>query len=219
MELKSLIEAILFAAQEPLSSKDLKTILSKPDETEEDEYTRAFKKTSEADITAAVEQLKVDYTQQGRSFQIQEVAGAFQLISQPRFAPWLRQLFQEQRSNRLSQPALETLAIIAYRQPITRADIESVRGVAVDGVMQTLLDRGLVTITGRAEVPGRPMLYGTTRRFLEHFGLNHLDEMPAVEELRKANLRLPAMPAPAESAAPSEGEAVHADAAPVSQAD
>ena len=102
MELKSLIEAILFAAQEPLSSKDLKTILSKPDETEENEFTRAFKKTSEADITAAVEQLKIDYTQQGRSFQIQEVAGAFQLISQPRFAPWLRQLFQEQRSNRLS---------------------------------------------------------------------------------------------------------------------
>jgi segregation and condensation protein B len=191
MELKSVVEAILFAAQKPLSLNEIKNIISKPEDVEATEVTRAFKKVKPAEISGAIEALKVDYTQQGRSFQIQEVAGALQLISQPQFAPWLKQLFSEHRSSRLSQPALETLAIIAYRQPITRSDIEGVRGVAVDGVMQTLLERGLVTITGRAEVPGRPMLYGTTRLFLEQFGLNDLNEMPAVEELRRANLRLP----------------------------
>jgi segregation and condensation protein B len=191
MELKSLIEAILFAAQKSLSIKEIKTLISKPEDAENSELVRAFKKVKETEISGAIQELKIDYTQQGRSFQIQEVAGSFQLISQPQFAPWLKQLFSEHRSSRLSQPALETLAIIAYRQPITRADIESVRGVAVDGVMQTLLERGLVTITGRAEVPGRPMLYGTTRSFLEHFGLSDLNEMPAIEELRKVNLRLP----------------------------
>lgn len=202
MELKLLIEAILFAAQKPLTLKEIKAILADPRDAEQNELARAFKKTKESEIVGAIQQLKVDYTQLSRSFQIQEVAGAFQLISQPQFAPWLKQLFTEHRSNRLSQPALETLAIIAYRQPITRADIEAVRGVAVDGVMQTLLERGLVTITGRAEVPGRPMLYGTTKLFLEHFGLNDLNEMPAVEELRKINLRT-AEVKPSDSAAPA----------------
>jgi len=189
MELKSLIEAILFAAQRPLSIKEIKVLLVNPAETEESEPTRAFKKTREAEISAAIQELKVDYTQQGRGFQVQEVAGAFQLVSHPQFAPWLKPLFDEHRFHRLSQPALETLAIIAYRQPITRTDIESVRGVMVDGVIQTLLERGLITLTGRAEAPGRPMLYGTTRAFLEHFGLNDLNELPAIEELRRRNLQ------------------------------
>ena len=189
MELKSLVEAILFAAQRPLSAKEIKTILAKPAECDDSEAARAFKRTSEAQISAALQELKLDYTQQGRSFQIQEVTGGCQLISQPQFAPWLKQLFEERRLQRLSQPALETLALIAYRQPISRAQIESVRGVTVDGVMQTLLERGLITMTGRADVPGRPMLYGTTRVFLEHFGLGNLDELPAVEELRKRDLR------------------------------
>ncbi len=191
MELKSLVEAILFAAAKPLSLKEIKAILAEPAESESSELARAFRNTKEAEIAAEVQELKVGYTQAGCSFQIQEVAGAFQLITQPQFAPWLRKLFEEHRSNRLSRAALETLAIIAYRQPITRADIESVRGVMVDGVMQTLLERGLVALTGRAEIAGRPMLYGTTRLFLEHFGLNDLNELPAVEELRKANLSLP----------------------------
>jgi segregation and condensation protein B len=202
MELKLLVEAILFAAQKPLALKDIKSILAQPQDLEQNEFARAFKKTKEPEISKAIQELKADYAELKRSFQIQEVAGAFQLISQPEFAPWLKQLFTEHRSNRLSQPALETLAIIAYRQPITRADIEVVRGVAVDGVMQTLLERGLVTITGRAEVPGRPMLYGTTKLFLEHFGLNDLNEMPAVEELRKINLRT-AEAKPSDSEAPA----------------
>ncbi len=109
-------------------------------------------------------------------------------MTRPDFAPWLRQLFPENRPARLSAPAVETLAIIAYRQPVTRADIEAVRGVAVDGVMQTLLDRGLVRIAGRAEVPGRPLLYETTQFFMEHFGLKTLDELPNAHELRKVEL-------------------------------
>ncbi len=188
MELKSLIEAILFASQKPLSTREIRALIGKTEDPETAELARAFRKTKDSEISAAIEEIKVELTQQKRSFQIQEVAGSFQFISLPEFAPWLKPLFDEPRSSRLSQPALETLAIIAYRQPITRADIEAVRGVAVDGVMQTLLERGLVTITGRAEIAGRPMLYGTTRSFLEYFGLNELNELPAVEELRRANL-------------------------------
>jgi segregation and condensation protein B len=219
MELKSIVEAILFAAQSPLSTKEIKNLLAKAEETEESgEMVRAFKKTKEADIAAVIQELKVDYTQHGRSFQIQEVAGSFQLISQPQFSPWLKQLFGESSSNRLSQPALETLAIIAYRQPITRADIEGIRGVAVDGVMQTLLERGLVTITGRAEVPGRPMLYGTTRVFLERFGMNDLNELPAMEELKR--IQLPTATPVADSQPTNDqpsGETSHAETASVSE--
>ena len=106
----------------------------------------------------------------------------------------MRGLFPEPKPARLSAPALETLAIIAYRQPITRADVEAVRGVTIDGVLQTLMERGLVKISGRAEIPGRPLLYETTQFFLDHFGLRTLDELPNVEELRKRYL--PAAPRP-----------------------
>ncbi len=189
MDLISLIEAILFAAQKPLPLKEIKNLVIKPAEFVNTERTHAFKKVTESEISAAIQQLKIDYTQQGRSFQIQEVADAFQLVSQPQFAPWLKQLFDEHRSHRLSLAALETLAIIAYRQPITRADIEAVRGVIVDSVMQTLLERRLITMTGRSQTPGHPMLYGTTRSFLEYFGLNDINQLPAVEELRRVNLQ------------------------------
>lgn len=214
MELKSLVEAILFAAQKPLALKEIKAILARPEDAGNAELARAFKKTKETEIAEAMDRLKVDYTQQGRSFQIQEVAGGYHLISQPQFAPWLKQLFEERRTGRLSLPALETLAIIAYRQPITRADIEGVRGVAVDGVMQTLLERGLITISGRAEVPGRPMLYGTTKNFLHHFGLSDINELPAVEELRRANLKLPESSAAAAAAVPETGSPSDAQPAP-----
>ena len=109
-------------------------------------------------------------------------------MSCPEYSHWVRQLYPENRPARLSSPALETLAIISYRQPITRADLEAVRGVAVDGVMQTLLDRGMVKIAGRADVPGKPLLYETTQAFLDHFGLRTLDELPNGEELRKVQL-------------------------------
>src|SRR5205807_2599818 len=127
----------------------------------------------------------------------------------PACSPWVRQLFPGPKPARLSAPALETLAIIAYRQPITRADVEAVRGVTIDGVLQTLMERGLVKISGRAEIPGRPLLYDTTQFFLEHFGLRNLDELPNAEELRKRYLpvgpplqqEVPATPAPTEQSA------------------
>jgi len=213
MELKSLIEAILFAAQRPISLKEIKAVLTDADPSANPEMVHAFRRTREAEIAGAIEELKVDYIQQERSFQIQEVANAFHLVSQPQFAPWLKSLLDEHRRNRLSQPALETLAIIAYRQPITRADIENVRGVDVDGVMQTLLERDLIAVTGRAEVPGRPMLYGTTRIFLEYFGLRDVNELPAIEELRRVGLN------PPKSSTPSaENHPLQADPAGPAQA-
>ena len=121
----------------------------------------------------------------------------WQLATDPGFAKWVRQLFPAPKPARLSAPALETLAIIAYRQPITRADVEAVRGVNIDGVLQTLMERGLVKIAGRAEIPGRPLLYETTQFFLDHFGLRNLDELPNAEELRRRYLPVaqPATPA------------------------
>ncbi|PYJ75512.1 MAG: SMC-Scp complex subunit ScpB, partial [Verrucomicrobia bacterium] len=134
------------------------------------------------------QQLKGEYIQQQRAFQIIEKAEGWQLATDPAFAGWVRQLFPAAKPARLTAPALETLAIIAYRQPITRADVEAVRGVNIDGVLQTLMERGLVKIAGRAEIPGRPLLYETTQFFLDHFGLRDLDELPNVEELRTRRL-------------------------------
>ena len=120
------------------------------------------------------------------------MAGSWQFVTQPEYAPWLKALVGHRlRPPRLSQPALETLAIIAYRQPITRAEIEQVRGVSVDGVMQTLVERGLVEQVGRAEVVGRPMTYGTTALFLEYFGLRSLEDLPAADELRRVVVQKP----------------------------
>ena len=130
----------------------------------------------------------MEYIQQSRAFQLVEKAEGWQLATDPSFAQWVRQLFPAPKPARLSAPALETLAIIAYRQPITRADVEAVRGVNIDGVLQTLMERGLVKIAGRAEIPGRPLLYETTQFFLDHFGLRNLDELPNVEELRRRYL-------------------------------
>src|SRR6202011_3083185 len=112
----------------------------------------------------------------------------WQLVTDPNYGQWVRELFPAAKPARLTAPALETLAIIAYRQPITRADVEAVRGVNIDGVLQTLMERGLVKIAGRAEIPGRPLLYETTQFFLDHFGLRSLDELPNVEELRTRHL-------------------------------
>jgi segregation and condensation protein B len=132
--------------------------------------------------------LKIEYVEHQRAFQLIEKADGWQFATDPKYAPWVRQLFPVPKPTRLSAPALETLAIIAYRQPITRADVEAIRGVNIDAVMQTLMERGLVKIAGRAELPGRPLFYETTQFFLDHFGLRNLDELPNVEELRRRNL-------------------------------
>jgi segregation and condensation protein B len=136
--------------------------------------------------------LQKEHEEAKRSFRLTCVAGSWQFVTQPEFGPWLMTMVgQKNRPPRLSSPALETLAIIAYRQPITRAEIEQVRGVAVDGVMQTLMERGLVEQSGRAEVIGRPALYSTTPVFLEYFGLRALEDLPAADELRRIVIQKP----------------------------
>ena len=159
---------------------------------EGDETVRGLKKVKESDLTVALEELARDQDAARRSYRLACVAGSWQFVTEPEYAPWLKALVgHKPRPPRLSQPALETLAIIAYRQPTTRAEIEQVRGVSVDGVMQTLIDRGLVEQVGRAEVVGRPMNYGTTVVFLEYFGLRSLEELPAADELRRVVVQKP----------------------------
>jgi segregation and condensation protein B len=187
MSLTQVIEALLFAAQKPLMTRELVGAI-KGAGGEDELMPNEFAKTTEAQVAAALEELKIEYVQQGRAFQLAEKADGWQLVSDPAYAPWVRQLFPAVKPARLTPPSLETLAIIAYRQPITRADVEAVRGVAVDGVLQNLMERGLVKIAGRAELPGRPLLYETTQFFLEHFGLRDLDELPNAEELRTRDL-------------------------------
>lgn len=190
MELKYIVEAILFSAQKPLTPKELRDLLAAA--AEHGEEARPFKKTKESAIEEALEQLRGEHEAAGRSYRLVCVAGAWQFVSQPEYAPWLIALVGlKPRAPRLSQPALETLAIIAYRQPITRAEIEQVRGVTIDGVMQTLQERGLVEQAGRAEVAGRPMNYGTTALFLEYFGLRSLEDLPAADELRRIPVTRP----------------------------
>src|SRR6266550_501006 len=193
MELKFILEAILFSAQKPLSTKEIRDVFaSAPEHAEGDETARGLKKVKENDVTAALEQLVREHEDARRSYRLACVAGSWQFVTQPEYAPWLKALVGHKiRPPRLSQPALETLAIVAYRQPITRAEIEQVRGVAVDGVMQTLVERGLVEQVGRAEVVGRPMTYGTTAVFLEYFGLRSLEDLPAADELRKVVVQKP----------------------------
>jgi segregation and condensation protein B len=180
----------------------------------EDEFTpNDFAKVKEAEVAAALQQLKIEYLEQGRAFQLLEKADGWQLASDPQYARWVRQLFPAAKPARLTPPALETLAIIAYRQPITRADVEAVRGVTIESVLQTLLERGLVRIAGRAEVPGRPLLYETTQFFLEHFGLRNLEELPNAEELKRRALPKAATPEPAPATQADEAEtpAEHAE--------
>jgi segregation and condensation protein B len=192
MELKFILESVLFSAQKALTPKELKDVLASAAEQEGEHEAKAFKKVKEADLIAALETLAHEHETAGRSYRLACVAGSWQFVTQPEYAPWLKALVGHKvRPPRLSQPALETLAIIAYRQPLTRAEIEQVRGVAVDGVMQTLLERGLVEQVGRAEVVGRPMTYGTTSAFLEYFGLRSLEDLPAADELRKIVVQKP----------------------------
>jgi len=187
MEMKFILEAVLFSAQKPLRAKELKDVLIAAAEAEDaPPETRDFKKVKEDAITAALEELARDHEAAARSYRLACIAESWQFVTQPEYGAWLKALVGAKiRPPRLSAPALETLAIIAYRQPVTRAEVEQVRGVTVDGVMQTLLERGLVESVGRAEVVGRPQTYGTTALFLEYFALRSLDDLPAADELRK----------------------------------
>jgi len=169
-ELKSILEALIFASPEPLTPKAIYKLLdSEPKE----------------DIQAALADLKRDYERPG-GLQLVEVAGGYQIVTRPDLHEWVRRLFQERTTQKLTAQGLETLAVIAYRQPITAAEITDVRGVNTSGVLNTLLERHLIKIVGRKQVVGRPFLYATTKEFLIRFGLNDLQDLPKVEDMAEA---------------------------------
>jgi segregation and condensation protein B len=170
-ELKAILEALIFASPEPLTPRQIHKLLdSEPKE----------------DIQAAVAELKKDYERQG-GIQLVDVAGGYQIVTRPDLHEWVRRLFHERTTQRLTQQGLETLAVIAYRQPITALEIAEVRGVvAASGVLNTLLERHLIKIVGRKQVVGRPFLYATTKEFLIRFGLNDLTDLPKVEDMAEA---------------------------------
>lgn len=167
MELKRILEAIFFSHPEPLGIKDLQRLLP--------EWKRE-------ELEKALKELLKDYESLGLSFRLEEVAGGYQFRTLPEYAPWVRR-GKKVTPLKLSSAALEVLAIIAYKQPITRAEVESIRGVDSGGVIGSLLEKGLIKPLGRKETPGRPLLYGTTKKFLEVFGLKSLKDLPSLKEI------------------------------------
>ena len=163
------LEALLFSTHHPLTAPRLAELMELP---------------SAGPLRKAIKQLNASYEEGHRSFRIEQVAGGYQMLTLPEYGEHLARLHQKEIDSKLTKAALETLAIIAYKQPILRADIEAIRGVACGETIRSLMEKHLVKIDGRAEIPGRPILYGTTRRFLELFGLNHLKDLPKGEELR-----------------------------------
>jgi segregation and condensation protein B len=166
---ESVVEAVLFASDDSLSAARLAEIVG----------------TNVRQLRKHIDDLNEKYKQQKNAFRIEQIAGGFQMLTLSAYSHWLKKLIRSREDSSLSQPAMETLAIIAYKQPIIRADVEAIRGVAAGEMIRNLMYKGLVKITGRAEVLGRPMLYGTTKKFLEIFGLNSLKDLPKVEELKK----------------------------------
>jgi segregation and condensation protein B len=164
------VEAVLFLAREALTSRKIAQLCNLSDGTEARTVIRRLAKL---------------YDEAGTAFRVEELAGGYQLFTRPMFGPWLRKLWQNQSLVRLSSPAMETLAIVAYRQPVLRAEIEAVRGVQCGELLRQLMERDLVRICGRGDDLGRPLLYGTTKKFLQVFGLRHLDELPRAEQLRR----------------------------------
>lgn len=194
--LKQVLEAIVFASPKPITLEEIrKALRGAAADTEELEII-AMGDASEENVASQLNLLRAEYERENRAFGLNDGAMGWSFVTRSEGAAWVRQLYPESRPTRLSGPALETLAIIAYRQPVTRADIEAVRGVAVDGVMQVLLDRSLVKIAGRADLPGRPLLYETTEYFLQHFGLKQVGELPNSDELRRVALPKAEYPEP-----------------------
>src|SRR2546425_5699715 len=168
--LKGILEAILFVSGEPLSV---------------DRMLGVVEGVSRAELVSALQALKADYAVEGRGLQLVEVAGGFQIATRPDCAPWIKRLERAKESARLSRSAMETLAIVAYKQPVVRAEIEQIRGVDSAGVLKTLLERRLIRIVGRKDAPGRPIMYGTTRQFLQAFGLKDLADLPALRDIKE----------------------------------
>lgn len=222
MTLQQVVETLVTASEEPLDSEGLanairQSVALRAAELAEGESLPAhlapFAETTAEEVEAAIQELNAAYIAHGRALAVALRPRGWQLMTRPEFADFLGSLFPERRTHRLSGPALETLAIIAYRQPVTKAEIESVRGVSADGMLQKLLDLELVKIGGRAELPGRPLQYVTTGKFLEHFNLHHVEELPNSHELRR--VKLPTAEevhgAAAPEASPAEGENPPAD--------
>ena len=165
--LKSAVEAIIFASEKPVTLEQIKKALDNSDFGE---------------LRKIIDGLKSEYQAQNRGFRITEIAGGFQMNACTAFAPFLKKLFKNRSADKLSKPALESLAIIAYKQPLTKSEIGILRNVNVDGVMKNLVDKNLIRICGRKKIPGRPFVFGTTREFLEHFGLKSLEDLPKIED-------------------------------------
>lgn len=168
--LKGILEALLFVTAEPIPVTRFLALLGA---------------VTKQDVDQALASLTQDYEQEGRGLQLAEVAGGYRIVTKAEFAPWLKRLEKAKAPSKLSRSALESLAIIAYKQPIVRAEVEQIRGVETSGVIRTLLERKLVRIVGRKEEPGRPIMYGTTKFFLEHFGLRDLSQLPPLREFKE----------------------------------
>lgn len=182
--LKQIIGAMLFVRKDPLPIAEIRRVLKATAERRGG-ITADFAKADEKLVLEALGELGRDLTDRKMGFHLIEVAGGWRLENDANCGPWLRTMLQKGRGTRLSLPALETLAIIAYRQPCVRSEIEAVRGVAVDAILKNLLDLQLVRVVGRSELPGRPWMFGTTQKFMEHFGLKNLDDLPGTDELRR----------------------------------
>lgn len=225
MELSSIVEALLTASDEPMPAEEIARLIRARVAEAEDARARKVEDgetpeelpdwlvglatVSSDQVIAAIAALNHIYEASGRAFLLMERAKGWKIFTRPAYGEFVRQLFPGRKPERLSGPAMETLAIIAYRQPITKAAIEAVRGVACDGMLQKLLDRELVRIGGRAELPGRPLLYETTESFYEHFGIRSIDDLPNAQELRR--VKLPE--APSESVSAEEQLALSASGA------
>jgi segregation and condensation protein B len=212
MQLSAIIEALLFASHSPLTTEELARLVRASVAEAEDirvrdaeegkesqalpEWLAALAATTPATVASALADLNHAYQHSQRAFTLTERPKGWKIFTRPEYGDFVRQLFPGRKPERFSGPAMETLAIIAYRQPITKAAIEAVRGVACDGMIQKLLDRDLICIGGRAELPGRPLLYETTELFFEHFGIRSIDDLPNSTELRKVKLPEPAPPQP-----------------------
>ena len=169
-ELKAILEAILFVSPEPVPVARLMSIVGT---------------VSKAEVVQALEILTHDLDQPGRGIQLVQVAGGYRLVTKQEYGLWLKRMEKAKTTQKLSRSALESLAIIAYKQPLVRAEIEEIRGVETSGVLRTLCERKLVRIVGRKDVPGRPIMYGTTKFFLEHFGLQDLSQLPPLREFKE----------------------------------
>ena len=169
-ELCALLEALLFVSHEPIPVDRLVTVLGS---------------IPRAEVKQALQRLREDFDRDGRGLQVVELAGGYQVVTRPDYAPWIKRLEKAKSVPKLSRSALETLSIIAYKQPVIRPEIEEIRGVETAGVLRTLLERKLVRIVGRKEAPGRPILYGTTKFFLQHFGLRDLADLPPLREVKE----------------------------------